>query len=332
MQDHIINKEKLKAFGSVATLSEQAKTLLLHQKENWDLARTNYIGLSQVKVRLLHFRDFKIRVQFNPERIRSSAAKTDQKSISERPCFLCENNRPVDQKGIDFKGIYTILINPFPIFPCHLTIPLNDHWLQEIDGKFMDMLQLSKELEEFIIFYNGPKCGASAPDHFHFQAGLKNLMPIESEFQSISEKYGEILLEDEKIKVTTVSEPYMRKFILLQSKDAEELEKQFECIYNLLPIQDDEIEPMINILCSYNDGWEVVILPRDKQRPEQFFAEGDQQILMSPASAEMGGLVILPQKEDFEKITNSDLTSIYRQVTLNDKAFENLKNELKKEL
>ena len=331
MQHHI-NTKDLKKYGPVETLSEQVKSLLQQQKENWELVKNNYEGLKKVKERIIDFEDFQVKLQFNPERIRSSAAKTDQKSISERPCFLCEKNRPVQQKGIDYKGVYTILINPFPISKCHLTIPLNDHWDQEIEGKFIDMLDLSKALKNFTIFYNGPKCGASAPDHFHFQAGLENTIPSDSEANLISEKFGEMLLENKQIKISAVNSPYLRKFIFMQSSNPEELEIQFEKIHSLLPLKDDETEPMMNILCNYSKGkWEIVIFPRDKQRPNQFFAKGEQQILMSPASAEMGGLVILPREDDFKKIAKDDLLSIYNQVTLNDIAFERLKQNFSKD-
>ncbi len=330
MQDHTINKDELNKFGSTTTLSDQVKALLLHQKKNWSLVKTNYADLEKVKVRLLHFSDFKLRLQFNPERIRSSAAKTDENSINERPCFLCEKNRPVEQKGIDFNGEYNIRINPYPIFPIHLTITLNEHQPQRISGRFGDMLRLSKALNEFTVFYNGPKCGASAPDHFHFQAGLKGLMPLYSETTKIAEKYGEVLFNDETLKLIAVDEPYLRKFFLLESNNQTEIERQFDKIHNILPVRDDETEPMMNILCFYNNGWKVVIFPREKQRPKQFFAEGDDQFLMSPASAEMGGLAVLPRENDFERITHADLVSIYRQVSLNNKTFESLKNKLKR--
>ena len=328
MHDQLIHIDELKKYGPVKNLSEQARTLLLHQRETWSLAKNNYSGLKAVKERLIHFGDFKIRLQFNPERIRSSAAKTDQKSISERPCFLCEKNLPSAQKGIDFNGKYTILINPFPIFLCHLTIPLNEHKPQQIAGRFKEMLQLSKALDEFTIFYNGPKCGASAPDHFHFQAGLKGLMPVNAEAKRIAHRYGETLLEDEKLKMIAVDTRYSRKFIFLESNDIDELEKQFNKIYHLLPLRENETEPMMNILCSFKDDWEMVIFPREKQRPWQFFEQGTDQILMSPASAEMGGLAILPREKDFENIAANDLRSIFKQVTLSDKAFEKLKEEL----
>ncbi|MCK5371279.1 MAG: DUF4922 domain-containing protein, partial [Cyclobacteriaceae bacterium] len=154
-------------------ISQQARQLIMDQQKDWELARKNYAGLKNVKVRTLPFDGFDMLVQFNPERIRSSAAKVDTKSIKERPCFLCRHNLPKKQVGLPVLDNYLILVNPFPIFPEHLTIPHLNHIDQRIEDKFVEMLEIAKALEDFTVFYNGPKCGASAPDHFHFQAGIK---------------------------------------------------------------------------------------------------------------------------------------------------------------
>jgi hypothetical protein len=312
------------------SLKIEIQSLIQQQKLNWPLAQKNYAGLAEVESRTFIFDGFKVVAQFNPERIRSSAAKTDARSISERACFLCEENQPKEQKGIGFIGKYTILVNPFPIFPDHLTISLKQHLPQEIAAYFDDMLQLSKELPEFTIFYNGPKCGASAPDHFHFQAGNKNIMSIDSEIDLVSIKYGELLYRNKNTSIFAVGEGYLRKLILLKSGSAEELASKFKHILSILNRRGQEGEPMLNVLCNYENGsWNVVVFPRDKQRPTQFFAEGEKQILMSPASVEMGGLVILPRKEDFDKITKEDLVDIFSQMTIHDEDFEQLKNKIK---
>jgi hypothetical protein len=299
------------------SLKIEVQTLIQQQKLNWPLAQKNYAGLDEVEARTFNFDGFKVAAQFNPERIRSSAAKTDAQSISERACFLCEENQPKEQKGIDFIGKYTILVNPFPIFRDHLTISLKKHSPQEIAPYFDDMLQLSKELPEFTIFYNGPKCGASAPDHFHFQAGNKNVIPIDSEMDLVLEKHGELLFKNENTNIMAIGEGYLRKLVVLKSSSAEKLASKFQRILSILNERGQEGEPMLNVLCNYqNKSWNVVIFPRDKQRPTQFYAEGEEQILVSPASVEMGGLVILPRKEDFDKITKEDLRDIYGQVTV----------------
>jgi ATP adenylyltransferase/5',5'''-P-1,P-4-tetraphosphate phosphorylase II len=164
--------------------SEMVNRLFEEQLSSWKQARDNYEALDRVMTREVNVDGFTFKIQFNPARIVSSAAKVDAKSIKERNCFLCKENRPAVQKGIDFSfddmDHYTVLINPFPIFKRHLTIPLEEHRDQLIRGRFNVMLELARKLTDFTIFYNGPKCGASAPDHFHFQAGIKGFMPIES--------------------------------------------------------------------------------------------------------------------------------------------------------
>ncbi len=293
------------------------------------MVRQNYAGLDRMESRSFSFGEFQVIAQHNPERIRSSAAKTDKESIRRRACFLCGHNRPKEQQGIGFDQKYTILINPFPIFPGHLTIPLNEHLPQEIRPYFPDMLELCRQLPGFTFFYNGPRCGASAPDHFHFQAGTGNVMPTDRELERMTSRHGELLFQDGKIAIHAVGQVYLRKYISLQSASACEMVRRFGQILEILEERGQEGEPMINILSACRNGcWNVVIFPRDRQRPLQFFEEGDRQIMMSPASAELGGLAVLPRKEDFEKLTKADLTDIYNQITINDTDFEWIRKKI----
>ena len=151
---------------------------LQEQLAEWEQARNNFAALSGVKVKEVDIDGMTVKVQFNPARIVSSAAKVDAKSLKERKCFLCAANRPAVQRGIEWGGHYTILINPFPIFPRHLTIPDNNHVDQLISGRIADMVSLAGDLKGYTVFYNGPKCGASAPDHMHFQAGNSDFLTI----------------------------------------------------------------------------------------------------------------------------------------------------------
>jgi len=317
-------------YPSGETLSERVRLLIRKQKADWPLLRQNYAGLDKTESKSFSFGEFQIVAQFNPPRIRSSAAKTDEQSIRRRACFLCEGNRPKEQRGIDVNGKYTILVNPFPIFPEHLTIPLNEHLPQNIEPYFPDMLQLSLQLPGFTIFYNGPQCGASAPDHFHFQAGTRKIMPVDLEIEKILTLYGELLLKDEWTTIQAVGKEYLRKFIFLSSTSETETAQHFLHILGILKERGQEEEPMMNILSDYEKGrWRVIIFPRDKQRPWQFFAEGDKQILMSPASVEFGGFSILPGKEDFDKLSKDDLNDIFSQVTINDTDFDQVKKKIK---
>lgn len=328
-----ITDEELFGYGPVANLNEQVVALGKQQQNTWKLAQKNYRALAGVQTKKFDFGHFKIVVQHNPERIRSSAAKTDAKSIAERPCFLCLENLPSEQKGIPFHDQYMILVNPFPIFPRHLTIPHLSHTPQRIKHFFPDMLKLSRELTGFTLFYNGPKCGASAPDHFHYQAGNTGFLPVEEEFELLEKQFADIIFSNDRTTVAAV-ENYLRRFVSLHSSNFEELSAVFNVVFEMLPAN-DEPEPMLNILCNYHQNeWRVVIFPREKQRPSHFFETGEKQIVVGPASVELGGVLILPRDQDFRKITKNTLEEIFSEVTLSEHDFkhwiENVKGYFKK--
>ena len=327
----LVDTKELSQFGTTGSFREKVKALLEQQRQTWPLLRKNLEALSKVEEKDFRIGDVTIRVQHNPERIRSTAAKTDSQSIEARPCFLCPQNLMEHQKGLLFDDRYLVLANPFPIFPEHLTIPQLSHEPQRIAGYFSDMLRVSRELRGFTVLYNGPKCGASAPDHFHFQAGTARQMPVEDEYSQLPEHIKSNLLSDQDIQINAVDDG-LRRYWSLESENIEKLELYFEQIYNLLDARDQEEEPMLNILASYIKKWEVLIFPRDRQRPDCFFAEGDGQILMSPASVEMGGIAIFPRTEDFKKITAQKLKEIYRQVTINPSDFRQISELIKQNL
>ncbi|MCT4590242.1 MAG: DUF4922 domain-containing protein [Carboxylicivirga sp.] len=299
------------------TISLKTKKLIQGQIQNWSLATANYAGLQRVKNKSVTLDGgAEVKVQFNPERMRSSAAKVDAKSIQERPCFLCEKNRPAEQEGIDIDD-YTILINPFPIFPEHLTIPHQEHTLQLIEPYFPSMLKLAKELNEFTLFYNGPKCGASAPDHFHFQAGVKGFMPVEEDFRK--ETYAQLIEVQDDVKIYNWK-GYHRGVITFAGVNAEAITSLFRNLHELLwAEQKEEVEPMLNVLAyCENDEYVVHVFPRILHRPACYSAEGDEQILISPASVDMGGVFITPRPEDFEKISAEDVSDILHQVCMDE--------------
>ncbi len=146
------------------------KTFTAVQLASWPMAKANYDALDSVELKSFVLEKGTTYVQFNPERYRSTAAKIDAKSIAERPCFLCEQNRPAEQHRFSLNENFELLVNPFPIFRHHYTIPSYAHQPQRIQGNVQSMLELAKQLKPLVVFYNGPFCGASAPDHFHFQA------------------------------------------------------------------------------------------------------------------------------------------------------------------
>ncbi len=329
MPDHkIITYKELELFGRIDNLNEQAKSLVAQQKKTWETAGRNYEALNQVQSGTFDFGHFKVITQFNPGRIRSSVAKTDAKSISERPCFLCIKNLPAEQKGINFNYKYFILTNPFPVFKVHLTIAKIEHTPQQITGHMTDMLELSRELTDFTLFYNGPQCGASAPDHFHFQAISKNSLPVENEFDILEKGFSEILIQTEELKVLAVDN-YLRRFVALVSDNKNIIAEKIELILKSLE-KGDGREPMLNIICSfYENSWRVIVMPREKHRSAHYFRTDENKILVSPAAIEMGGVLVLPEEEDFKNITGKEIEEIYGEVTINNERFQKLKSDIK---
>jgi ATP adenylyltransferase/5',5'''-P-1,P-4-tetraphosphate phosphorylase II len=296
------------------------KELFSDQLSNWPLAQTNFEGLKTVQTKSFNFGDFDVKVQFNPARIVSSGAKVDAKTIAERKCFLCAENRPAEQKGIDF-GDYEILVNPFPIFPEHFTIPRKEHVDQQILPYFTDMLELAKAMDDYLLFYNGPKCGASAPDHMHFQAGTKDFLPLVNDYKRLKTTHTDLLVTTEKMQLLQMKN-YMRTVYCIESMDVESAKDAFEKLYAFLtPLSSrrgdgGEVEPLMNIICLYEGSkWYVFVLPRKAFRPWQYTAEGDKQLLVSPATVEMCGIFITPIEAHFERITKEDVVSILEQVS-----------------
>lgn len=311
--------------SSVEILSD----FLNQQVSNWPLAAGNYKGLEKVEEKQFVFDGFKMKVQFNPERIRSSAAKVDKKSIENRACFLCLDKLPKEQGGIAQGDDFVILVNPFPIVPQHFTIPKVDHVDQSFLNNLDGMLSLAKSMQGYTLFYNGPKCGASAPDHMHFQAGNKEFMPVELEFFTLKEK-ADVLINTDTLEVRAFKN-YLRKMISVESVNTTELIEVVRKFYNAFAdMQPEEKEPMLNVICSYINGKYIMYLfPRKLHRPSQFYAEGDAQLLISPASVDFGGVFITPRREDFEKITAEDIKDIFNQVSVGEQTFSSLCDKIK---
>jgi hypothetical protein len=313
--------------NNLIVYTEKIDDLFSKQLVDWELAKANYSQIQKIKTKRLDFGGFEILVQFNPERMRSSAAKVDAKSIETRPCFLCESNRPVQQLGVTFEGKYTVLVNPFPIFERHLTIPSDVHIDQRIRPYFFTMLSLAEALPSFVVFYNGPQCGASAPDHFHFQAGNRGFLPIENDFSDGN--FTRLVLSKPGIEIWHWS-GYQRGILTLKGTDKELLSHTFYKFFDSFSAaQHDRPEGMINILAYHTaEGWVIHLIPRKLHRPTQFFEEGSGQILLSPASVDLGGVIITPREEDFLKISVDDVKDIFRQVCLNENDLISYLNEL----
>ncbi|MCL5030424.1 MAG: DUF4922 domain-containing protein [Bacteroidetes bacterium] len=334
-EDVLFLNNEIISFINKNDYGSAAKYLLEQQKKDWKQLADGYKSLESVQTKRFEFDGFEFRIQFNPGRIISSSAKVDAQSIKNRKCFLCFENLPAEQKGILYNNEYLILCNPFPIFPEHFTLPNINHFPQTIKDVFYLLLSSSKDIaKHYMVFYNGPKCGASAPDHLHFQAGSKFFMPIEDEFDSLKKKYGVLLFEYSGFSAAAIDDG-MRRFISLESDSIEILIDSFNRFYQVYSsLLGNNDEPMMNILSSYVDGvgWRVIIFLRNKHRPSHYFAEDGQNILISPAAVDIGGVCITPLEKDFVKITKDNLIDIFQEITIGRVHFDIIKTDLKKRL
>ena len=304
----------------------------------------NYDGLDNAVYKEIVFDGFPMQLQYNPGRVLSSTAKTDAASIKARPCFLCSHNLPEVQSAVDYFRDYTILMNPFPIFGKHLTIACTQHTPQRIDGRIKDMLRMAVDLQDYVILYNGPQSGASAPDHLHFQAGIKNTLPIENDIRSFP---GKKILKQESCGTIFTMEQYVRKTIIFQSDNIEWLTDGFESLLNSIeklthPLETQPqpsetpspnyqtvncqlSEPMMNLIAIYEDKrWTLIVFPRIAHRPSLFYEKGERQILFSPGTVDFGGLLILPRKEDFDKLNRDIIEKMFEELTWDDSLWEKL--------
>ena len=300
--------------------------LIDEQLQDWELAKSNYAALENIQTKDLDLNGHIYKVQFNPTRIASSAAKVDKQSLQARKCFLCSSNLPPQQKGIPFMDKYQILLNPFPIFPKHLTIPNINHTDQLIGGGFEDMLNLAEVIDDYVIFYNGPKCGASAPDHAHFQAGSKGFLPLEKDFNSYAK---EPVVELANASLSKLTDEH-RSILVIESTQKQAIINLFKMVYDAMDVKEGEAEPMMNLL-AWKDKckWIVCIIIRAKHRPDCFQAEGEKNLLVSPASVDMGGVIITPLEKDFEKITKENIADILKEVSLSAKQCNDLIHRIK---
>lgn len=294
-------------------VEEQVNSLIEAQTRDWPQANQGYAALRAVEVSDIPMPGLAVRVQFNPARIVSTGAKVDAASLKARKCFLCEENRPDAQQGIVWNGHYTVLVNPFPIFPRHLTIPDNAHTPQQIKGRAGDMMRLAQDLEGYTVFYNGPKCGASAPDHMHFQAGNSDFLPVET---AIEEGALETVSEN-KSATLYIADGLPLNVFVIDAETPEDGEAMFNRLYEAMPVRPDESEPMMNILCYTTPaGIRMIVIPRKKHRPSFYGTEGEGCMLLSPASVDMGGVFITPRAEDFRRIDSSVIRKVYEELCL----------------
>lgn len=300
-----------------------------NQLAKWQTARTNHEALNQIETRRFELAGNTITVQFNPARAVSTCAKVDKSSIEARKCFLCPENKPNEQDEIiiSLDEPFSLRINPYPILPGHLTISSVKHQDQVLADKTIRQLpgKLISWLEEYfasgyVLFYNGAKCGASAPDHFHFQAVKQSDVPVIQQWERLMEtavREKEIKTENgntySSFQITSYICP-IQVFICNHSADI--LPEMINQYLQSFPLHEGESEPRYNLFAWQDKqrGFTMAYFPREKHRPACYTATGGEQLLVSPGALDMAGLLVTPRKEDFYKITESDITQIYKEV------------------
>ena len=296
------------------------------QMEQWELARNNFRNLYNVEQRSLSIDGNTLRVQFNPARIVSTGARIDRKSIAKRPCFLCRKNRPEEQMTKIIDKDFEILVNPYPILPVHFTIPMRSHQPQAILGCYSEIHRILTSWPELVVFYNGPKCGASAPDHCHFQAGCSGFLPIQTGWQRYSRNMTELYSTAEGDSISIINE-YPTPALLIRSHSQKTDAELFKVVYKALPHNPGDSEPMMNLVCwRTEDTFFTVVFARGKHRPDCYpqpeGAAEDASFMISPGALDMAGLIITPRKEDFDRLTAEKAIAILKEVSLDDTQFQ----------
>ena len=305
------------------------------QLAQWPEARQRYEDLAKVQTRDLQSGETTLRVQWNPARMVSTGAKIDAKSLEKRPCFLCAANRPSNQFSELMEDAvsgeqYELLVNPFPILPMHFTIPLKLHQPQRIDGHYPMVHQLTAKFPNLTVFYNGPRCGASAPDHLHLQAGTGDSLPLRQHWTRLQGRLKTIFAFDDDDSMALLTDFAVPAFVI-RSKNAENDRRLFEKLYHRLettqlstpntqhPTPNTLDEPMMNIVAWREGDTSVsVVFPRRKHRPDCYFAEGDDQMLVSPGALDVAGLIITPRQHDFEQITAEKAEKILQECAIDE--------------
>ena len=310
----ILARQQLNKSRNQVPQPTEVEEFFQSEKKNWSDAATRYKALKEVQTKALPFRGSgEGAVQWNPARMVSTGANISKQAIEKRPCFLCDSNRPAEQHALPVLGQYQLLVNPFPILPKHFTIPAREHTPQLIKGRFQDLFKIAQQMPDYMVFYNGPLCGASCPDHMHLQAGSRGIAPLERDWKRIYEPALEPFAEGISLLTN-----YPCPVLVIRTAEAEEAEERFQRIYNSLPLHEGETEPRMNIVCWQQDE-EVVTLvfPRAKHRPDCYTAQGEDQLLVSPGALDMCGLLITPREQDFKKLTPELAAAILQEVSLN---------------
>jgi hypothetical protein len=316
--------------GKASSLAHLCEGLLKNQRTSWPECGEGSRSLETARYREIRCDGFTVLLQFNPLRMASTGAQVDPDSVRKRACFLCVENLPPEQTGILYEGKFMILCNPAPIFSPHYTISTVRHQPQKIEGSERLLLSLAEDLSgDYTIIYNGPRCGASAPDHLHFQAVPAGSMPVEREIdEERRRKYICRLNDADLYRIEKLG----RAVLLLEGDNTRRVEAAMVLLLDAMKksLPDGHDEPMMNLLCHHNaGGWRVTVFPRRKHRPDAFCREGDDRIIVSPGAVDLGGLLVTPQERDFLRLDAQSVQSIYGEVSMDEEGLDNLLSALK---
>ena len=280
----------------------------------WPEAARRYRDLQNIETKEIDLGGMPVRIQFNPARAVSTLARTDAAAIKARPCFLCRENRPAQQEALPFEGCdgrrYEMLVNPFPIFPEHYTVPAVEHTPQRIAGRFPDMLRLAEAFPGMVVFYNGPESGASAPDHFHFQMGCRGFLPVETHF----DRLRPVTVMRPGIADIAVTSAYIPGLPVITAPDGASATAAFLRVLRSLPVSPATGEPQLNILCWKDTLFRTLVIPRKAHRPSCYFAPEDRAVRISPASVDLGGVFIVPVEDDFRRVNAQVLRTVIEET------------------
>jgi hypothetical protein len=293
-------------------MTDEIVRLFENQIRAWPRLARGIEGLSRAQTRSVRVGGFEVSVRHIPHRVRSTTAAVDAESIAKRPCILCPANLDAEEQGIPYGVDYTIYCNPYPIVDRHLTIVHGEHTGQRIAGRAGNLLDLAASLSGYFVIYNGPECGASAPDHLHFQAGLRTLFPIESDTAGMS-----------RIR----ARDYARNvFVWRDAERSRLIDTMNRAIEVLAIVTGKRPEPMMNIAALHRDReWTVYLFPRSKHRPDVYYTG---ELTVSPATIDLCGIFVAPFEQDFLRISGEDIARIFREVTLQDDVFEEVNAKL----
>ena len=311
-KDHLRTQEILARQQCHVVTDVESQRFFESELKTWPDAAARYQALAeQVQMRDLPLGgDIRLRVQFNPSRIVSTGASIDAATLERRPCFLCSENRPAQQHALRAVRGMSLLVNPFPILPRHFTLPSLRHEPQRLGEHFLTMQRLAWNMPSLMVFYNGPLCGASCPDHLHLQAGSRGVAPLEADWA----RYASRLYPDRACQL--LADYACPVFVLRSASPAAGVEP-FRRLEAALPIHEGETEPRMNVVCwRQEDELVTLVFPRKKHRPDCYSAPEGERLLVSPGALDMCGLLITPRQEDFQRLTPERAAAILREVTM----------------